>query len=540
MDSGKYTWNVDQETLALMKGAQSGDEFLSPTFNIAGLTWKFEAYPNGSSDDRAGTFNLYLKLVTMPESWKYILCFRRVQCEQSKGSYPFYTTYKKGLSKGWSKTMLFSEIHSLNKLSFTVEIMISRIVLKDKDTIFYQKPIDIKPEQIRWKIDHELWKCVQNAHVKKQFASEIFGNMWCANMKRESTFFKIFLELCAMPKDLQAVNAMWNIECILKGKGINKKMKNSGTSSWEIKDNGSVLGQGMISGENKLPLELIKQCDSMKIKVDIVPDPDRAATEHWSKLTNPTNTDQKENEIEIDVEVDPENVTSNQRDKRIDLIEARLDSLVSAIDQLTSKVAQISKQSTVQRDQMNKSVELKFDQMEQRILSIDSKLREVQQRTDSNLRRNSESNQSQSVEILAQMAKMREEIIALKVAQGNQGGDEEVKKETEEEKLRKWMENEVKLPRYFHVLKENGFEDMESVLDLTLNEMKEMGIDKMGHRKRIMKHIAKLQAANNPMIPVKVSVPQQQVPAAAYSFGAAPAQNAKVDVEGHNVVDTGH
>ena len=173
-------------------------------------------------------------------------------------------------------------------------------------------------------------------------------------------------------------------------------------------------------------------------------------------------------------------------------------------------------------------------------MSIDSKLTEVQQRTNSNLRRNSENNQSQSVEILAQMAKMREEIIALKVAQENQGGDEELKEETEEEKLRKWMENEVKLPRYFHVLKENGFEDMESVLDLTLNEMKEMGIDKMGHRKRIMKHIAKLQAANNPMVPEKVSVPQQQVPAAAYSFGAAPALNAKVDVEGANVVDTGH
>lgn len=45
---------------------------------------------------------------------------------------------------------------------------------------------------------------------------------------------------------------------------------------------------------------------------------------------------------------------------------------------------------------------------------------------------------------------------------------------------------QVKLLWYFHVLRENGFEDMENALDLALNEMKEVGIDEMGHRKRIM------------------------------------------------------
>ena len=539
MDSGRYTWNVEQETLALMKEAKPGDDFLAPIFNITGLTWKLEAYPNGKSDDRAGIFDLYLKLKTMPESWKYILWCCRVQCDQTRGSFAHCMQWRKG-SLSWLDTMALSEIQSLDRLSITVEMFISRIVLKEGDTVFYQKPIIFKTQQIRWKIDNELWRCVQNAHNGKYFASEIFGGMWCMMMTRKSTFFKISLKLCAMPKDLQSVKAMWNIQCVVTGKGINKKIKNSGTDSWKRNDNGSILGQGMIWNKSKLPLELVKQCDSMEIKVDIVPDPDRAATEHWGRLANPTNIDHKENEIEIEVEVDPESVTSNRRDKRFELMEARVDSLVSSIDQLTSQVTQDNKQSAALRDQLSKSVQSKFDQMEQRIMSIDSKLKEVQKRMDSNLRKNSESNQSQSVEILAQMAKMKEEIIALKLAHGNQGGDEEVKEETEEEKLRKWMENEVKLPRYFDVLKENGFEDMESVLDLTLNEMKEMGIDKMGHRKKIMKHIAKLQAANDPMIPVVPSVPQQQVPAAAYSFDAAPAQSAKVDVEGHNVVDTGH
>ena len=231
MDSGKHTWNVDQETLTLMKGAKTGDRFTSSTCNIAGLTWKFEAYPNGNADDRAGTFDLFLKLVTMPESWKHMLCFRKVQCDQTKGSYPYYIRYKNGSSYGWLKTMMFSEIQSLNKLSFTVEIIISRIVLKDEDTIFYQKPIDMKPQQIRWKMDNDQWKCVQNAHNGKHFASQIFGGIWCIAMIRESTFFRINLILCSMPKDVQSVKAMWDIECILRGKGINKKVTNSGTNN---------------------------------------------------------------------------------------------------------------------------------------------------------------------------------------------------------------------------------------------------------------------------------------------------------------------
>ena len=78
--------------------------------------------------------------------------------------------------------------------------------------------------------------------------------------------------------------------------------------------------------------------------------------------------------------------------------------------------------------------------MGRRITPFDSRSTEVQQRMVTNLSRNSESNQSQSVEILAQMAKIREEIGAFKVAQGNQGGDKEVKERTEEEKLTKWME----------------------------------------------------------------------------------------------------
>ena len=231
------------------------------------------------------------------------------------------------------------------------------------------------------------------------------------------------------------------------------------------------------------------------------------------------------------------------------LIKARIDSLESAMESINSKLMaldtfetklnQNNKQSMAVQEQAAKAVQSKFDEMQRHITSIDSKLKEVQKRTDGKFRRQSESNQSQSVEILAMMNKLKEEVAVLKEAHNQ--GDEELKEETEEMKLKKWMEEEVKLPQYFELLKEDGFDDLESVQDVADDDLKAMGIDKTGHRKKILKFVAKLKAANNPAVSIPSSIVQQghiPVAAAAYSFGVA--QPAKVDAEGPNLVDTGH
>ena len=52
----------------------------------------------------------------------------------------------------------------------------------------------------------------------------------------------------------------------------------------------------------------------------------------------------------------------------------------------------------------------------------------------------------------------------------------------------------MKLPQYFELLIENGFEDMESMRDITVEHLREMGIDKEGHRLKLMKRVATLRA----------------------------------------------
>ena len=68
--------------------------------------------------------------------------------------------------------------------------------------------------------------------------------------------------------------------------------------------------------------------------------------------------------------------------------------------------------------------------------------------------------------------------------------------DTERMEFKKWMENTVRLPEYFELLIENGFEDMESMKDMTMEHLREMGIDKMGHRIKLMKGIAALKAVD--------------------------------------------
>ena len=43
--------------------------------------------------------------------------------------------------------------------------------------------------------------------------------------------------------------------------------------------------------------------------------------------------------------------------------------------------------------------------------------------------------------------------------------------------------SDVKLPQYFVALKDDGFDDMESVQGVTENDLKAIGIDKTGHRR---------------------------------------------------------
>ena len=56
------------------------------------------------------------------------------------------------------------------------------------------------------------------------------------------------------------------------------------------------------------------------------------------------------------------------------------------------------------------------------------------------------------------------------------------------QKVKDWLCDLVKLPQYFDLFIENGYDDLETLSDLTMEELEHIGIEKRGHRKKILKH----------------------------------------------------
>ena len=74
---------------------------------------------------------------------------------------------------------------------------------------------------------------------------------------------------------------------------------------------------------------------------------------------------------------------------------------------------------------------------------------------------------------------------------GDNGGIDH--KLTDQEVLRKWLKDTVGLEQYFEALVENGFDDLESVTMITMNELDTLGIiEKMGHKMKLLRYITKL------------------------------------------------
>ena len=59
----------------------------------------------------------------------------------------------------------------------------------------------------------------------------------------------------------------------------------------------------------------------------------------------------------------------------------------------------------------------------------------------------------------------------------------------EQQRLYEWLDDKVKLPQYYHTFINNGFDDLQSIMDINDDELKQIGIFKMGHRKKIIKCI---------------------------------------------------
>ena len=84
----------------------------------------------------------------------------------------------------------------------------------------------------------------------------------------------------------------------------------------------------------------------------------------------------------------------------------------------------------------------------------------------------------------------------MKIKMDNMQNPKDIKITSEKEKLEAWLCDEVRLEQYFEIFVENGFDTLEAMKMVTIDELNQIGIEKLGHKMIIMKHIVKLNNVN--------------------------------------------
>ena len=63
--------------------------------------------------------------------------------------------------------------------------------------------------------------------------------------------------------------------------------------------------------------------------------------------------------------------------------------------------------------------------------------------------------------------------------------------------MKRWLQNKVKLPQYIDNLVSNGFDDLDLVKEIQMEDLQEIGVDLLGHRRKIITEVGRLNNNNN-------------------------------------------
>jgi len=67
--------------------------------------------------------------------------------------------------------------------------------------------------------------------------------------------------------------------------------------------------------------------------------------------------------------------------------------------------------------------------------------------------------------------------------------DRKTEEMSEKIKVENWLRHKVRLPEYFALLVNNGYDDLETIGDMDMEDLLHCGVQKDGHRKKMMKYI---------------------------------------------------
>ena len=515
-NSGSYIWKIDnKQTINNMLNANNGQLFESLPFYMSKLKWQIRLYPNGNQLVNRGSVKIFLKLLSLPSEFDRLMLSFSLLCDKGMSCHTDMRIYNKsGQGSGWlDKTLSLSEWRNMNinQCSILITIKIHYIALKkeifiNNDSIlsrFVPDPYDGDSGdlQLKTRAIYQINKNMMNAfkwsHNGKRMESAMYDNMWrlqCypnGNGKECEGFVSLYLRCCYMPPLVQKIKAKFKIICKETGKILNTQNE----FSYQKKDLGS---RKFVKLSDISSLETI----TFIVEIEII------------DVTKIQENNQQDRKCVFHAPQQIEEIlglVSDQKPMEGGDREIMHNDNMKSLNPQYNHFNDVKDGPHAEERKLNEVIS--SPNIKERLLIHEAKLQSLTVNVEENkklmiaMQRNIE-NLSKQIDNLKlgtfeekkndELNDIKKELKLIKENMGNLDKNEDVKKE--ETLMEKWLKYQVNLPQYIDVFTEHGLEHLETVRLMTENELEMIGIDKIGHRKKIIHEINKMQmngAQNN-------------------------------------------
>jgi len=375
----------------------------------------------------------------------------------------------------------FEEIQSghFKKLEFSVFIKILRVRLSNGEGHYQCHFGYNKTQQLSYKLDAKLLDKLKACRPGKMVESGTFGNMWtvqiCPNgdIPEYAGKCMVVLNLCGLPQNVGKFKVEWNIQC----KEMNANI--SSTADFSIESTGKFCNIGRFADFQNL------DSFSVNIHVFIL----TVYNNDGEVIANGINacglsTETSVNEAEMKMnEVAPaahHEAINNEEDferfaMKIRSFQHYIDDKLSVHD---AKFAVIKTDIEGMYGTLNELMDLN-KRREQEMKALQEQMAVLLEERD----------YSMSVDVHAPSTTNGHRPYSAKYHKGRASKSHK--------KLIAFLSNqEMQLTQYFDVLMANGFESVQSLYGITHDDLKQIGVEKLGHRKQLIRCVEMEQEAH--------------------------------------------
>ena len=537
-NAGNYMMKLfDENLIQNIMDLKVGEFYESDPFIMCNnLKWTLQIYSNGNRESNKGFVKIFLKLVSIPKCVNKIHLTYSILCINTLSSWTSMTSYNKdGAKSGWRSRILslshwkYNTYSISHNISLLVSVKINYLKLKNNLDLFpfltflipslianddaekekeltekkillingyigkrkilinkmiidiivkylknwnfmdNDKDNDISPYKYKYKLRYDINKIMINIFAsssnEKRYESSIFDNKWRVAVTPNGTnenhkgFCGVYVSLYNILPQIGPITTKGKVICTALNKcQYFNHIFNTG-DTWSntlcihrFMKSSDINSNIVNSISFMVEIEILNVIRKQQIDKNIVTESPQIA--QILQLTSTQSASLKTSDISP---MDSKNDAVN--DGNDTMMNARLDLLSVNIEENNKMMKQIQ----------------------------ENMLKMSQQLNDLRLIINEEEKNNEFDNIKKEIKAIKNDMNELK--------NNKINKKLEE--MKNWMNDIVELPEYIDLFIENGLESLDVIKHITMNELTNIGITKLGHKIKITQEIVKLNQKSN-------------------------------------------